>query len=1164
MSKLDFLLIVISEQAAGHRDSAINGYKSILNSTEEPILDRHIRDFIADQLTLCYLYQYRWIEMRDFLIEEEKIQRVTIPLISITSSQLSDTIEFLQTRDISVFKLDDWEILENGTNVVNDFSYHKLISLVENTLIKQDFSSEPYDENLSRMCFSIAHSCLQECLRTNSREHLNNSTILNHISHKIVQKQTSSNINLAKSYCVEKSLGSVTLLQLLTWADFIDDYSDEVEQVRIDLRLDLCSLSRKERNFEFCETTLTNYFNKNGLSAHLEIGGDDLTLKRICEEFLKPSVATNVNLYDENTTRAVYETAKYMYCFPDKKETAIQFAASTSIGICQKIALASDNELLSMRGRVARFLLSLSEWVQGENEKLLTSDEMSPLNMLVSLMPVISSNCDVVTTSMIPSIDVAVGKIIQYSIKQCPSLAKAYGAFGSWCYRWGRKMVEQRTEHGDKSGLRKSDIAAINNLIPTASSEDISNIVQILNTHQVSSDDEEIGVGEACSTEMIESQLRTVPILADLSEELIHSVVEIWRQAHKAVYSYYEMSADAYFKYLQLSTNNVESDESSGDCSVVTATLRLLRLIVKHALGLQEVLESGLASTPTNPWKVIIPQLFSRLNHHEPYVRKRVSELLCRLAQDSPHLIIFPAVVGSDQEKQMDITDISLASIDLDHDEEERNDSNTGLTSCFNSLLDILVKQTPDTVHQVQLLVRELKRVTLLWDELWLVALNQAYSECTKRLTTFENDLKKMSEAEQNEKVTVLSKKYKLLMKPVVFVMERLQEITAVKPETNNERLFQEKYSAIIAETIAAIQADFNLANPNESWTKFKNFYTLLQQRAQKRSSCTLKMLDISPVLAQMKNTAISMPGVDNDTRHSVNIKAVDNVVHILPTKTKPKKLVFHGSDGKRYTYLFKGLEDLHLDERIMQFLSIANSMMTKSADSNGTISRYRARHYSVIPLGPRSGLISWVDGVTPIFALYKKWQQRDAANLKKDKKQTLSRPSELFLNKLAPLLALHNLKITDNRKEWPLEVLKQVLSELSAETPHDLLSKELWCYSTNAAQWRQVVRNYSQSIAVMSVIGYVIGLGDRHLDNILIELSSGEVVHIDYNVCFEKGKTLRVPEKVPFRMTPNLEEALGVTGIEVSFLLFLLFVISPFTLIPFCMKMSHFYIHGA
>jgi phosphatidylinositol kinase/protein kinase (PI-3 family) len=39
----------------------------------------------------------------------------------------------------------------------------------------------------------------------------------------------------------------------------------------------------------------------------------------------------------------------------------------------------------------------------------------------------------------------------------------------------------------------------------------------------------------------------------------------------------------------------------------------------------------------------------------------------------------------------------------------------------------------------------------------------------------------------------------------------------------------------------------------------------------------------------------------------------------------------------------------------------------------------YRARHYSVTPLGPRSGLIQWVEGATPLFGLYKKWQQREA-----------------------------------------------------------------------------------------------------------------------------------------------------------------------------------------
>ena len=32
-----------------------------------------------------------------------------------------------------------------------------------------------------------------------------------------------------------------------------------------------------------------------------------------------------------------------------------------------------------------------------------------------------------------------------------------------------------------------------------------------------------------------------------------------------------------------------------------------------------------------------------------------------------------------------------------------------------------------------------------------------------------------------------------------------------------------------------------------------------------------------------------------------------------------------------RHPYLFKGLEDLHLDERIMQFLTIVNNMFAKA-----------------------------------------------------------------------------------------------------------------------------------------------------------------------------------------------------------------------------------------
>ena len=53
----------------------------------------------------------------------------------------------------------------------------------------------------------------------------------------------------------------------------------------------------------------------------------------------------------------------------------------------------------------------------------------------------------------------------------------------------------------------------------------------------------------------------------------------------------------------------------------------------------------------------IIPQLFSRLNHPESYVRRSVSDLLCRLASDAPHLVVYPAVVGCTKPDNKDINE---------------------------------------------------------------------------------------------------------------------------------------------------------------------------------------------------------------------------------------------------------------------------------------------------------------------------------------------------------------------------------------------------------------------------------------------------------------------------------------------------------------------------
>ena len=64
------------------------------------------------------------------------------------------------------------------------------------------------------------------------------------------------------------------------------------------------------------------------------------------------------------------------------------------------------------------------------------------------------------------------------------------------------------------------------------------------------------------------------------------------------------------------------------------------------------------------------------------------------------------------------------------------------------------------------------------------------------------------------------------------------------------------------------------------------------------------------------------------------------------------------------------------------------------------------------------------------------------------------SKPSESFYNKLLPLLRDHGITNLDNRKEWPASVMKQVQTELKAETPSNLLSQEVWFASVDSAHW--------------------------------------------------------------------------------------------------------------
>ena len=87
--------------------------------------------------------------------------------------------------------------------------------------------------------------------------------------------------------------------------------------------------------------------------------------------------------------------------------------------------------------------------------------------------------------------------------------------------------------------------------------------------------------------------------------------------------------------------------------------------------------------------------------------------------------------------------------------------------------------------------------------------------------------------------------------------------------------------------------------------------------------------------------------------------------------------------------------------------------------------------------------------------------------------------------------------------------------------------------YYVNTSRWFQKRLAYTRSIAVSSMVGYVVGLGDRHGSNILIDEKTAEVIHIDLGIAFEQGKVSKIPETVPFRLTRDIVDGMGVSGVE-------------------------------
>ncbi|XP_022944490.1 serine/threonine-protein kinase SMG1-like isoform X1 [Cucurbita moschata] len=790
-------------------------------------------------------------------------------------------------------------------------------------------------------------------------------------------------------------------------------------------------------------------------------------------------------------------------------------------------------------------------------------------------------------------IEEMVGTMTKLSTRLCPTFGKSWISYASWCFSQAESSLCASCGTSlrsclfssildpevlpEKDKLTKDEIIRVEHLIyllvqkdyeaksvndelrewnsETAEDLKIGSTVKAMLQQVINIIEAAAGLsnaenpGNECLTDVFTSQLKLFfqHAITDLDDSsavpIIQDLVDVWRSLRSRRVSLFGHAAHGFIQYLLYSSIKACNGQLAGyECKSIKqksgkytlrATLYVLHILLNYGAELKDSLEPALSTVPLSPWQEVTPQLFARLSSHpEKIVRKQLEGLVMMLAKRSPWSVVYPTLV------------------DVNSYEEKPSEE-------LQHILGSLKEHYPRLIDDVQLMIKELENVTVLWEELWLSTLQDLQTDVMRRINVLKEEAARIAAnvtLSQSEKNKINAAKYSAMMAPIVVALERRLASTSRKPETPHETWFHEEYEEQLKSAI------FTFKNPPASaaalvdvWRPFDNIAASLASY-QRKSSISLR--EVAPKLILLSSSDVPMPGFEKHVIYSeadrsvgsnisgtVTIGSFSEQVTILSTKTKPKKLVILGSDGETYTYLLKGREDLRLDARIMQMLQAINSFLYSS---HSTYSQsLSVRYYSVTPISGRAGLIQWVNNVMSVYTVFKSWQHRiqvaqlsavGASNLKNSVPPQLPRPSDMFYGKIIPALKEKGIRRVISRRDWPHEVKRKVLLDLMKEVPRQLLYQELWCASEGFKAFSLKLKRYAGSVAAMSMVGHILGLGDRHLDNILMDFSTGDVVHIDYNVCFDKGQKLKVPEIVPFRLTQTMEAALGLTGIEGTF----------------------------
>ncbi|KAL7663284.1 Serine/threonine-protein kinase Tel1 [[Candida] zeylanoides] len=247
----------------------------------------------------------------------------------------------------------------------------------------------------------------------------------------------------------------------------------------------------------------------------------------------------------------------------------------------------------------------------------------------------------------------------------------------------------------------------------------------------------------------------------------------------------------------------------------------------------------------------------------------------------------------------------------------------------------------------------------------------------------------------------------------------------------------------------------------------------------------------------------------------SMSYKDVPRFEHIEPKidiaasgLSLPKIATFHLSDGSVHKVLFKhGSDDLRQDSIMEQVFEKVNQMFCKDKETRNR--ELTVRTYRAIPLGPQNGLIEFIPNSIALIDVI--------------------RPYHTLLDKMKLETAREKMKkCQSSAKANRIETYDDISRKIKPVMRHWFLD-----HFITPESWFRSKTMYTRGIASSSIVGYILGLGDRHCNNVLLDKVTGEPIHIDLGVAFDQGKMLPIPETVPFRLTRDIVDGFGITGVE-------------------------------